>query len=240
MSLPGCSHALDHATHGAEQVATTVDADPTLPWARSRRLLLREFGPADHAAILAMHRDAQLRALLVDDYPLDDPRVAQLFIERMAGIYRRHEGLGIWHASLPGPESASPEFAGWFNLMPMAEQPGEVEIGSRLLPQVWGRGLALEGGEMLLAHAFDDLALPRVWGTCHPDNRSAIVVLHALGFEPLGERPYDGKRALFFCIGLNAWRAARNTTGATRLRRALRATKAHQHASPSTTEESPA
>ena len=191
-----------------------------LPWARSRRIALREFGPADHGAILAMHRDAQLRALLVDDYPLDDPRVAQLFLERMAAIYRRHEGLGIWHASLAGPQ---PLFAGWFNLMPMAEQPGEVEIGSRLLPQVWGRGLGLEGGEMLLAHAFDDLALERVWGTCHPDNRSAAVVLLALGFEPLGERPYDGRRALYFRIGLNAWRAARNTPAASRLRRALRA-----------------
>ena len=209
---------------------TAVD-DATLPWARSRRLALREFGPGDHDAILGMHRDAKLRALLVDDYPLDDPRVAQLFLDRMAAIYRRHEGLGIWHASLAGPQ---PVFAGWFNLMPMAEQPGEVEIGSRLLPQVWGRGLALEGGEMLLAHAFDDLALERVWGTCHPANRSAIVVLHALGFEPLGERPYDGRRALYFRIGLNAWRALRNTTGATRLRRALRA---HDNAGTAPTQE---
>jgi RimJ/RimL family protein N-acetyltransferase len=194
--------------------------DAVLPWARSRRIALREFELGDQAAIVAMHRDARLRALLVDDYPLDDPGVARLFLERMAAIYRRHEGLGIWHASLLGPQSV---FAGWFNLMPMAERPGEVEIGSRLLPQVWGGGLAIEGGEMLLAHAFDDLGLDRVWGTCHPDNRSAVVVLHALGFEPLGVLPYDGRAASTFRIGLNAWRALRNTTGGTRIRRALRA-----------------
>jgi RimJ/RimL family protein N-acetyltransferase len=197
----------------------SVEAKP-LSWARSRRIALREFGPADHEAILAMHRDVQLRALLVDDYPLDDPQAAQLFLERIAAVYRRHEGLGIWHASLLGEP---PLFAGWFNLMPMAGQPGEVEIGSRLLPQVWGRGLALEGGEMLLAHAFDDLALERVWGTCHPRNRSAAAVLLGLGFEPLGERPYDGAPARYFCIGLNAWRDARNTAAGTRIRRALRA-----------------
>jgi len=191
-----------------------------LPWARSRRIALREFVADDRAAILAMHRDARLRALLVDDYPLDDPNVAQLFLDRMAVLYRRHEGLGIWHASLVGPE---PVFAGWFNLMPMAERPGEVEIGSRLLPQVWGGGLAIEGGEMLLAHAFEDLGLERVWGTCHPDNRSAVVVLHALGFEPLGVMPYDGRQASHFRIGLNAWRSLRNTSAGTRIRRALRA-----------------
>jgi RimJ/RimL family protein N-acetyltransferase len=207
-------------------VIADADArDAALPWARSRRILLREFGSGDHAAILAMHSDSRLRALLVDDYPLDDPRVAQVFLERMAAIYRRHEGLGIWHASLVGPQ---PVFAGWFNLMPMAERPGEVEIGSRLLPQVWGGGLAIEGGEMLLAHAFDDLGLERVWGTCHPDNRSAVVVLHALGFEPLGVMPYDGRQASHFQIGLNAWRALRNTPGGTRIRRALRARAARQ------------
>ena len=191
-----------------------------LPWARSRRISLREFGPGDQAAIVDMHCDARLRALLVDDYPLDDPRVAQVFLERLAAIYRRHEGLGIWHASLAGPQ---PVFAGWFNLMPMAERPGEVEIGSRLLPQVWGGGLAIEGGEMLLAHAFDDLRLDRVWGTCHPENRSAAVVLRGLGFEPLGVMPYDGRAASWFRIGLNAWRSLRNTPPGMRIRRALRA-----------------
>lgn len=88
------------------------DTPDTLPWARSRRIALREFGPGDRDAVLRMHRDARLRALLVDDYPLDDPRVAQLFLDRMALIYRQHEGLGIWHASLIGPQ---PAFAGWFD-----------------------------------------------------------------------------------------------------------------------------
>jgi RimJ/RimL family protein N-acetyltransferase len=208
-----------------------------LPWARSRRIVLREFGPGDDAAIVEMHRDARLRALLVDDYPLDDPAVAHLFLERMAAIYRRHEGLGIWHASLAGPQ---PLFAGWFNLMPMAEQPGEVEIGSRLLPQVWGGGLAIEGGEMLLAHAFDDLRLDRVWGTCHPDNRSAVVVLRALGFAPLGVMPYAGRPARWFRIDLNQWRSLRNTSPGTRIRRALRAPDAETIAATAPAEEQPA
>lgn len=213
------------------------DTPDTLPWARSRRIALREFGPGDRDAVLQMHRDARLRALLVDDYPLDDPRVAQLFLDRLAAIYRRHEGLGIWHASLIGPQ---PAFAGWFNLMPMAERPGQVEIGSRLLPQVWGSGLAIEGGEMLLAHAFDDLGLASVWGTCHPDNRSAVVVLHALGFEPLGVMPYDGSRASHFRIDLNAWRASRNTPGGTRIRRALRARSASPAPTIAPNQEQPA
>lgn len=192
---------------------------PTLPWARSRRLALREFAAADHDALLAMHQEPRLRAHLVDDYPLHVGAVVGLFLQRLAGIYREHEGLGIWHASLLEPE---PSFAGWFNLMPMAERPGEVEIGSRLLPHAWGSGLALEGGELLLDHAFDDLGLPRVWGICHPANRSAQAVMAALGFEPLGLLPYDGSMASHHRIDMNAWRALRNIPRGTRLRRALR------------------
>ena len=195
-----------------------------LAWARSRRLALHEFADDDLAPLVEMHRDARLRQHLVDDYPMHLAPVVRVFIERMAQIYRRHEGLGIWRASLlePAPEPEA-VFAGWFSLMPIAGRPGEVEIGSRLLPRVWGSGLALEGGEMMLDHAFDELGLAQVWGICHPDNRSARAVLAALGFAPLGLQAYDGSPALHHRIGLNAWRTLRNIPRGTRLRRALRA-----------------
>jgi len=198
---------------------TPPNADgPPAPWARSRRLALREFDANDQTALVRMHRDPRLRAQLVDDYPLDDPRVAQLFLMRIAQVYRMHEGLGIWHAGLRGPHAP---FVGWFNLMPMADRTGEVEIGSRLLPAFWGGGLPLEGGELLLDHAFDTLGLTTVWGTCHPGNRGARLVLAALGFEAHGLLPYGHHEASHFRIDLNAWRVARNTPRRTRLRHAV-------------------
>lgn len=191
----------------------------TASWAQSRRLALREFVAGDAGAIVAMHRDPRLRAQLVDDYPLDREEIARLFLKRLAPIYRRDEGLGIWHASVI---DAAPRFAGWFSLMAMSERPGEVEIGARLRPEVWGGGLALEGGELLLDHAADTLQLDRLWGVCHPDNRSARAVLAALGFEPAGTHRYDRGTGLYHRIDLNAWRVLRNTPRGTRLRRALR------------------
>lgn len=195
-------------------------------WIRTPRLELREFVAGDEALLVQMHSEPRLRALLVDDYPLHQPAVAGLFVERMAALYRAHPGLGIWHAQRierEGGTVSRRSFAGWFNLMPMAERPGEVELGSRLLPQVWGSGLALEGGELLLDHAFGTLGLPRVWGICHPDNRSAQAVLATMGFSPLGIQPYDGVLAFHSQIDLNGWQAARNSPRASRLRRALRA-----------------
>jgi len=113
----------------------------SLPWARSRRFALREFDAQDLESLVEMHRDARLREHLVDDYPMHLVPVVRVFLERMAQIYRHHEGLGIWPATLLEPE---PAFAGWFSLMPIAGRSGEVEIGSRLLPRAWGSGLALD------------------------------------------------------------------------------------------------
>ncbi len=207
-----------------DPLSATVPASADAAWIRSRRIALREFGPHDHEALLRMHRDPRMRAHLVDDYPLHVSAVVTMFLERIAPFYRRYEGLGIWHASLLGPQ---PAFAGWFNLVPSAEHPGEVEIGSRLLPQVWGRGLAMEGAELLLGHAFEGLGLAQVLGICHPANRSAQAVLAALGFEALGEMPYEGCSATHYRIGLNAWQTSRNTSRGTRLRRALRSQRSN-------------
>ena len=166
-----------------------------------------------------MHRDPRLRAHLIDDYPLHDAEVVRVFLARLAQIYRCHEGLGIWHAGLLSATAAV--FAGWFNLMPMAERSGEVEIGSRLLPLAWGSGLALDGCDVLLDHAFGDLGLGQVWGICHPDNRSARAVLAVQGFEELGLMRYNGGLACHYRIDAHRWASCRRETRGTRLRRAI-------------------
>jgi RimJ/RimL family protein N-acetyltransferase len=190
-----------------------------LSWGRTRRLVLAEFGPGDADALLAMHRDPRLRTHLIDDYPLHDPLVVRTFIERIGPFYRRHEGLGIWRATLLEPQ---PSFAGWFNLMPIAQRPGEIELGSRLLPMAWGTGAAQEGGGLVLDHAFDHLGASRVWGICHPANRSAQGALAALGFEPVGVMPYDGVAAAHYQIKANCWRELRDLSPTSRMRRAVR------------------
>lgn len=205
-----------------------------LAWSRTPRLAMREFALHDVDDLVAMHREPRLREYLVDDYPLHVASVARLFVERLGELYRRHEGYGIWQSSALEPE---PRFAGWFSLMWSEHLPGEVEIGARLLPRCWGSGLALEGAECLLEHAFEDLHHGQVWGCCHPGNRSARAALLALGFEAVGLGPYDRGTALWHRIDLNAWRSVRNIPRGTRLRRALRALGADAAAAPARHEE---
>lgn len=161
---------------------------PTPLLLRTARLVMREFLPGDELALQRMHQDARLRAQLIDDAPLEQPATAALFVRRIRALYDAHPGLGIWHTRTLRDGS----FAGWFSLMPLAGHPGEVELGSRLLPAHWGSGLALDGGEALLRHAFERLQLARVWGVCDPANRGARLALAALGFGPGAMAPCPG------------------------------------------------
>jgi RimJ/RimL family protein N-acetyltransferase len=209
------------------------------------RLTLREFETRDRDAVIAMHRDTRVREWLVDDVPLDDARWAAEFIERMRGYYRAHPGLGIWCAErwraalsaeeLADPEvrdalsdealealaTPSPQFIGWFNLMRVTDLPDEIEIGCRLVPEVWGSGIVHDGGERLLDQAFGDLNVPRVWGICHPAHRSVHHVLRTLGFRDDGQRPSAGTMATWFVIDRATWIDVREVPRRERLRASL-------------------
>jgi RimJ/RimL family protein N-acetyltransferase len=215
------------------------------PPASDGRLRLRRFTPADEDALVQMHSDPRVRELLVDDVAFDQRQHAANFLARLQDFYLRHPGLGIWAAehwvtalSKNDPAYADaeeslapavfarltrpqPRFVGWFNLMPMVAQPGEVELGSRLVPAVWGTGLVMDGCGLLLDHAFDVLARDRVWSACHPRNGSAQLRLRMLGFEFDGERPYEGVAASHFVIEASAWRRERGRPLAARRREAM-------------------
>lgn len=136
---------MDHLLDAALRSPTTLNA---AAWPIGRRLRLREFRATDADTLVTMHQDVRLRALLIDDYPLHHPAVARLFLQRLSALYRRHEGLGIWHAEhLAGNvPQASWGFCGWFNLMPMPDAPDEVELGCRLCLAAWGQGSRWRAG----------------------------------------------------------------------------------------------
>lgn len=198
-------------------------------WLQTRRLRLREFAWNDSYDLVQMHRDPRVRQLLVDDEPLDRPEMANAFIRFVQKTYKEHPGLGIWAAeqmratlskedlqrtevrealsdeALERAAMVRPHFAGWFNLMPMSNCPLEVELGSRLKPEVWGSGFAIEGGELLLDHAFDTLERERVYAVSHVDHRSAYFVVATLGFSDQGIQDYCGTPARHYVLYRDHW-----------------------------------
>ncbi|EHR71444.1 acetyltransferase, ribosomal protein N-acetylase [Burkholderiales bacterium JOSHI_001] len=190
-----------------------------VPCGQAGRLTLRRFRPEDAGDVAALHTLPEVRAHLSDDHPLQELAVAQLMVQRLLDFYPRQPGLGIWHAS----DAAG--FVGWFSLMPLAERAGAIDLGSRLHPRAWGSGIALDGGECLLAHAFHTLGAAQVWGACAPANRGARLCLHALGFSAEGIHTYDRHPALHHRLSAAHWQHWSRTPRRERLRHAVACTR---------------
>ena len=60
-------------------------------------------------------------------------------------------------------ERASGRLVGWFQCQRSADAPGELELGYRLRPDVWGRGYASEGARVVLADALARPGITRVY-----------------------------------------------------------------------------
>jgi RimJ/RimL family protein N-acetyltransferase len=217
------------------------------PWRINNRLRFREFSPHDAQHIIDMHAEPRVRAQLVDDYPLHKPEQAVGFIAGMQTFYRRHEGTGIWCAERaipPTPENVaearaahaageigdallasacSPtwRFIGWFSLVHVIDEPSEMEIGARLLPEAWDASTAFDGGEWLLTRVFEQLGRDRVFGYCDPANRSAAHCLRVLGFSATGPAPYNGHQAAQFLLLRAHWNNWRHLPRRERLRQIL-------------------
>jgi ribosomal-protein-alanine N-acetyltransferase len=85
----------------------------------------------------------------------------------------------------------------------------DVEVAYRLARSAWGRGIATEAAEALVAHALGALGLPRVVAVTYPENRASQRVLDKLGFERRGLLMYKGVRTTYHVLTREAWTAHR-------------------------------
>jgi ribosomal-protein-alanine N-acetyltransferase len=83
----------------------------------------------------------------------------------------------------------------------------EIEIGYRLDPHYWNRGLASEAAQAVRDHAFRDLALSKVISLIHPDNIASRRVAEKNGMKIERETVFRGFPTLVFAITREQWLA---------------------------------
>lgn len=91
-----------------------------------------------------------------------------------------HRGLGYWLGRYDGV------FAGWWGLGACTWDRSTANLGYRLSPAFWKRGLATEGSEALLRHAFETVDLASVWASTTPGNSASRRVLSKLSMAYAG------------------------------------------------------
>ncbi len=68
------------------------------------------------------------------------------------------------------------------------------DIGYRLLPEYWGKGIATESSLKILEYAFNHRGLDRVLGFVYQHNPTSSNVLKKLGFNLINVAPYPDQQ----------------------------------------------
>jgi [ribosomal protein S5]-alanine N-acetyltransferase len=165
------------------------------------RLILRPFREEDLGRLAELMANADFMRFSLGPYTHEQTQsVLQKFLS--------------WDkAGLPSPFAVvlceNNNVLGYCGFLHHAEVPEEVEIGYRLDPAYWNRGLITEAARAVRDHAFADLKLPRVISLIHPGNFPSRRVAEKIGMTPEREITFRGFPTTVFALSREHWQAER-------------------------------
>jgi RimJ/RimL family protein N-acetyltransferase len=147
------------------------------------RLRLRRRHHGDLEANLALDCDPLVRRYIFEAPPDPDHQRATMRSQIQSGWPIAGRFWVVEWKERPG-------LLGCCALLP-TEDYGILELGYRLLPMVWGLGVATEAARAALDHGFTRLGMRAAVATVHPLNTASLRVLAKLSFLP---EPAAGSR----------------------------------------------
>jgi [ribosomal protein S5]-alanine N-acetyltransferase len=171
----------------------------------TERLILRSFREEDADAMEQLFANPDFMRFSLGVFTERKQTVA--FIEKVMEWDRT--GIPSQFAVVPRNEDAVIGYCGFHH---HPEVPGEVEIGYRLHPDYWNRGLITEAARAVRDHGFRDYKLSRVISLIHPDNIPSRRVAEKNGMEVEKEITFRGFPTLMYAITREQWLANRDAS----------------------------
>lgn len=134
------------------------------------------------------------------------------FMRFSLGVYTREQTIAFLEKILSWDEAGLPSqfavifrenseligYCGFFHQI--VDGKNEIEIGYRLHPDYWNRGLATEAAKAVRDHSIHDLKLNRVISLIHPDNAASRRVGEKIGMRLEKETVFKGFPAQVFSL----------------------------------------
>jgi RimJ/RimL family protein N-acetyltransferase len=176
-----------------------------MPTLETARLILRSFHEEDVDAMAQSFSNPDFMRFSLGVFTERQKTVD--FIDKVMGWDRA--GMPSQFAVVPRGEHAVIGYCGFHH---HPEVPGEVEIGYRLHPDYWNRGLITEAARAVRDHAFADLELPRVISLIHPENIPSRRVAEKNGMKVEKEIMFRGFPTLVYAITREQWLGTRDAS----------------------------
>ena len=172
-----------------------------MPTLETDRLILRSFREEDVDAMAELFANSDFMRFSLG-----------VFTERQQTIDFIDKVIAWDRADVPSQFAVIPRgedtVIGYCGFHHHAEVPGEVEIGYRLHPDYWNRGLITEAARAVRDHAFAALKLPRVISLVHPENIPSRRVAEKNGMKVENEITFRGFPTLVYVLTREQWLAA--------------------------------
>ncbi|MBX7219950.1 MAG: GNAT family N-acetyltransferase [Blastocatellia bacterium] len=146
------------------------------PVLETERMLLRWFTPEDVDALYLLGTIPEI-IKYTGNQPFASKEAARAYLE--AQPLRDYQVYGYGRFALVWKETGS---VIGFSGVKRWEEIDEDELGYRLLPEFWGKGLAKEAARVVIADAQQNLGLKRLVSVIHPENEASKNVVCKLGF----------------------------------------------------------
>lgn len=143
---------------------------------RTERLHLRPIAAGDAEALFASRGDPEVMRYW--DWP-EQESVAAVRAILEAHIPELGDGRTLWWVAALSPDGPA---IGECDLSEIDHHHRRAEVGFLFVRRHWGQGYAQEAMEAVIAHAFGELGLERLWARFHDGNDASKRLLEKLGF----------------------------------------------------------
>lgn len=162
-----------------------------MPVLQTPRLLLRPLAEGDLDRIAALMADNDFMRFSLGLYSREQ---SAAFLDKMRA--RDRAGLPSQFGVVFREDGRLLGYCGFFPQV--VDGIEELEIGYRIDPAYWGRGIATEAARVVRDHAINDLHLPRVISLIHPENIPSRRVAEKNGMTPEKETVFRGFPTIVF------------------------------------------
>ncbi|MCD5991765.1 GNAT family N-acetyltransferase [Pseudomonas sp. CDFA 553] len=167
----------------------------------TQRMILRQLSSADVPPMTQILINPEVMRYSVRGV-LGESATAE-FIDWSLQSYAHH-GFGPWAVV----EKASGVLMGFCALnRESVDGVEEVEIGYRLAPQFWGRGLATEIVRATLGYGFEHLGLRSIIAIVQPANVASVRVIQKVGFNAFVYSQYHRLGVKIYRLNRDEWLA---------------------------------